>query len=271
MERWKRLLRRTQRIFGGWGRALRRWFLAASAVLFLLVIGALLFSPVIEVRQVRVIRGDARLNVEEVQQILAPVFGRRLFFLPTQEVTTLLREGILDVAEVTVRKDYPSTLIVQVTLDPLVARLVIADPAVSGEAEAQAQSGATVHDFLTEEGIYVQYPMMDASTIPLEIQIVDWGVRPQPGALLVSREFLDRMRAAEAALVSHFGHEVRSRTVFLRAREFHLGTEKFAVWLDLGSPLEEQLQRYRTFLRTVGPAEVRQYVDLRLSDRVIYR
>jgi hypothetical protein len=59
--------------------------------------------------------------------------------------------------------------------------------------------------------------------------------------------------------------------VYLRAREFHLDTPKLSFWFDLRSPLEEQLQRLRTFLTVVKFPEVKNYIDLRLIGKVVYK
>jgi len=37
------------------------------------------------------------------------------------------------------------------------------------------------------------------------------------------------------------------------------------------SPLEDQLERYRLFLQAVGKDVAKEYVDLRLRERVVYK
>ena len=79
------------------------------------------------------------------------------------------------------------------------------------------------------------------------------------------------MHNAEQALDEQFGQKVRSRSVYLRAQEFHLLTQQYSLWFDLKSPLEAQLLRYRLFLQTVGKDTAKEYIDLRLTDRVVYK
>lgn len=242
-----------------------RWTLFALIILGVLALGFVLFSPVIQVRQVQVTRLSPRLDIEDVQQTLAPTFGKHLFFLSSFEVATLLKEHIPDIDEVKIGKTYPSTLHVRIGLRPLVARLRILEP-----DENVVGTGATI-DFLTDQGIYVATTAaQDTATLP-EIHIVDWGVRPDPGSKLIQPIFLERMNAAELTLLRQFGQEVTERTIFVRAQEFHMRIGRLELWFDIKSPLEDQLQRYRTFLREVNIDDVKDYIDLRIADRVVYQ
>lgn len=244
-----------------------RWLLSITVVVLLLVFGFVLFSPVLQVREIQVERKSPRLDVEQVQEALVPVFNKHLVFLPKFEVIALLENALPDIEDVSVTKVFPSTLRVSIELDPIVARLRILEP---DEQNALTYSGATV-DFLTDEGVYVATTsVQDIETLP-EIVIVDWGVRPDPGTHLVDATLLERMNAAELTLLRQFGKEVVERRVFLRAQEFHVSLGDIALWFDTKSPLEDQLNRYRLFLREVDIREVRQYIDLRIADRVVYQ
>lgn len=267
-EKWRRSARRLQKAVKEWEVVFRHWLIVIVAGAVLLAVGLLVFSPILQVREVRVQR-TPRLDVEEVQRVLSPTFGRHLAFLSPYEVSLLLRKEIPDVNTIEVSKEYPSTLIVRITLDTIIARLQIDDP--EALEDRRANTGALAQDYLTDEGMYVTYPLVEEEEPLLHIRLVDWGVRPNPGTKLLSKEFLDRVRATEQALVTQFGQEVRARAVYLRAREYHITTDRFTLWFDIASSLEDQLQRYRIFLRTVGPGEALHYVDLRLSDRVVYK
>jgi len=156
---------------------------------------------------------------------------------------------------------------VRIALQPLVARLRIIEP---DDIDMPLGTGSTI-DYVTEEGVYVTTTAAKDTQVLPEILIVDWGVRPVPGSLLIIPAFIERMNAAEIAFLRQFGQEVERRTVFVRAQEFHLRIGDRDLWFDLKSPLEDQLERYRTFLREVDIAETKDYVDLRVTDRVIYQ
>lgn len=222
-----------------------------------------LFSPLMRVAEVRVVRTDARLDLEQVQSLLSPLFGKHLLLLSAYDVRSLLEEGLPDLQTVDVDKDYPATLVVRIAVDPLIARLMI-----RGSEEGEPEVGV---DYLTSEGTYVASARASGGeALPL-ITLVDWGARPIPGTILLTPEFLLRIAATERNLQEQFGQTVLERTVHLRAQEYHLRIAQWTVWFDVQSSLEEQLQRYRIFLREVPPEDVREYVDLRLKDRVVYR
>jgi hypothetical protein len=191
-----------------------------------------------------------------------------LFFLTVQEVRSRILEAVPEVARVDASKQYPSTLRVSVTVEPLIARLEIVDP--SGKATGSGEG--LPRDYLTSGGIYVAYPAgvvaQDAS-LP-SLRLVDWGVRPVSGTRLLAEDFLTSIRGAEEQLLMQFGQAVLQRTVFLRAREFHLTTKDLTLWFDLRSPIESHIARYRLFLQA-AKEKAKEYVDLRLSDRIVYR
>ena len=266
-ERFRRLKRRFEVMFTSMRASAVKWSLALAIFAGLMVLGFLLFSPIIQVREIQVTRESPRLDIEDVQQALAPMFGKHLFFLSSYEVAALLQKNFLDIESITVQKTYPSTLHVGIELHPLVARLRILEP---DEQNALSFTGSTV-DFLTEEGVYIATTAAkDPETLP-EVTIVDWGVRPDPKTELLDPAVMERMNAAEITLLRQFGQEVTERRVFLRANEFHLHIGSVELWFDMQSPLEMQLNRYRVFLREVSLDEVRQYIDLRISDRVVYQ
>lgn len=232
--------------------------------------GFLVFSPVLQVREIRIARTDPRIDIEQVQQALSGIFGARMLFLSSQEIEQRIMESIPDVSSVSMRKEYPSSIIVNMTLDPIIAKLRIADP---DSLELEEDEDFVQYDYVTENGMYVLQTSMQAGSgaeLPL-IQIVDWGVRPSPWSTVIEPEILRMMERAEQELREQFGQEVLERTVFLRGREFHLETQDTEIWFDIRSSLAEQLQRFRVFLQAVGLENAPAYIDLRLKDRVIYR
>lgn len=287
-QRLVRNVRRWQNGMMGGLRALRKWAWVAVFLLAAATLAVLIFSPLVHVREIRIHRTDARVDSEKIQRALRPMFGKHLFFLSGREVEQLVRDTLPDAKEVTVDKQYPSELDVTITLHPLVARLAIDNPDGTGAAPASGSGSAATgsgsdasapenapkktFDYLTDNGLYVTLPFAvdGTATLPL-IHVVDWAVRPAPATMLVSAELLKRMRDAEDAMRVQYNMKVTARTVYIRAREFHLGTAKYALWFDLKSPQQDQFSRFRIFLKAVNPNEVHSYVDLRLSGRIVYK
>ena len=266
-QRWLRPLRRLE----GRIRTLQWLMLPLGYTAIVLTIVSmfvlLLFSPWTKVQEIRVLRQDPRTDIARVQQALSPLFGQRMLLLGRADVLPLLEKSLPDLKDVQVDVSYPSRLVIRVTLDALVARIQI------DEGEIAAQSGSSLHGFLTEEGNYMQYPhshVRHAEEFPL-IHVTDWGVLPTPGDHLLPQTFLADLQKAEETIRRDFGQEVTERLVFLRAREFHLRTAEWWLWFDSRDPLEEHLHRYRLFLQSVQREHVREYVDLRPTDRVVYR
>ncbi|OGJ54559.1 hypothetical protein A3D11_01830 [Candidatus Peribacteria bacterium RIFCSPHIGHO2_02_FULL_49_16] len=224
----------------------------------------LLYSPLTRIQEIRTERTDQRIDIEVVQLALAPIFGRHIALLQEQDIVALLKKHVPDLHNVYTEKEYPSLLRIRLELEPLVAQVHIteedADHSVSG--------------YLTEQGTYIEYANVQVKNYDTlsQITIVDWGVRPQPGSKLVQPEFLRRMWSAETLLREQFGQVITERKIFLRAREFHLKIKgDIWLWFDDQGESEEQIKQYQIFLQSVPMEDVKEYVDLRLSDRVIYQ
>lgn len=276
-ERVRRLLRRFQRLYVDWQQFVVRWFLVGIVLALLFALGFLLFSPVVHIRSISIQRTDPRLDIEHVQQALAPLFGRHTVFLSELEVLTLLREAVPDIDQVEVQKSYPSDITVAVTLDALVAKVQIISPDEPQDAEAAPTATGAVQNYLSSDGMLITTSLPQDPDLPL-IRLVDWGARPQQGDTVLPVEFFIRMRQAEEQLTSQFSLNVLERTIFLRGQEFHLRVSRESqqgsavnLWFDLRSPLADHLQRYRAFLRAAGPDVAQEYIDLRLQDRVVYK
>jgi hypothetical protein len=252
-----------------WWQAILRWSLVTLAALILLTIGILAFSPLGHIEEIRVTRTDPRLDIEEIQQVLAPLFGRSLMTVSGREVRQMIEEKVLDIQSIEVSKQYPSRLSVRIELAPLVARARVLSP---DEEKLPLRGSGSTFDYITDRGTYATMPpgSPKVSDLPL-LDLVDWGVRPEAGAPILSREFLQRMEEAVETLKSQFGQEVKRRVIFIRAQEFHLSVGSVSLWFDVRSPLEVQFLRYRIFLKSLGLPAAKEYVDLRLADRVIYR
>lgn len=226
-------------------------------------------------------RTEGRVDIRKVLETLAPLYGKHLLFLSTRDVTARVREVVPDALSVSVSKLYPLQMSVRITLAPLVARVQILASAgsrtlVAGSgSDIPAGSGAVLPapntEYLTENGLLISAVRpSDAEPLPA-IRVVDWGVRPIPGSVILPPKFFDRVRRTENALTLEFGQNIRLRTIYLRAREFHLDTPAVSYWFDEKTPIEAQMQRLRTFLKTIKLTEVKNYIDLRLTGRVVYK
>lgn len=283
LERMRRSMMRLRKRIADMRTLVFRLALIAIAGIVVLSIVTLLFSSYLHIREIRIRRTDPRIDIARVQTLLAPLFNEHLFFLEQREVRLLLDgynldegeeasrgERVVDLQSIGIAKSYPDTLVVELTLQPLVARAEVVAPAEE-ETIPQVASGSLL--LITDEGMLVEYPARSTNSgaqLPL-IRLTDWGVRPRAWITQLDPKMLSEMQHAEQLLDEQFGQTIEERIVYLRAQEYHLRLPEYTLWFDTRNTLESQLQRYRVFLRTVGPSVAEQYIDLRIADRVIYR
>lgn len=277
-------MRRRKEKFARWNRKMMRlrdtvlsefrlWLVIGMGLITLIVAGMLLFAPFFDVREMRVRRQDPRIDPEEIQQILSPLFRQRLVLVTRSQVASLLLAEYPDIGRVEISKEYPSTLSVSVYLEPVAAEVIIADSTdpPTGSGSNTSSSGTYIYTYVTRKGTFVTSPIRLTGGPYPKLTVTDWGIRPQNRTLLLTPDFLQTIFLARDTLLRDFGLQSQSITVYLRAQEFHIKTNKTTLWLDVRSPLNVQFQRFREFLKTLLLDQAKEYIDLRIADKIIYK
>ncbi len=249
----------------------RMWLLVILA--FSIVAGGaiLLFSPVFNVKRIQIRRQDPRIDIEEVQQILLPLFSQRLLFVSKAEILDMLAERFPDIRRVEIEKDYPSGLTISFYLDPIIAELQIEGIDDVQTASGVLATGSGTYAYVTSRGYAVFSPIKLSKEALPRIELVDWSVRPTNRSLVLDPQLLRAVFDARNTLQTDFGFPVRAVSVYMRAQEFHIRLQKVSLWFDLHSTLDVQFQRFREFLRSLSLEQAKEYIDLRIADRVIYK
>lgn len=280
----QRRARRRKEMFARWGRKMARfgdtvlrefrmWLLIGAVLIVLTVAGTLLFAPFFDVREMKVRRQDPRIDPEEIQQILSPLFKQRLVLVTRSQVAAMLQAEFSEIERVEISKDYPSTLSVSVFLEPVMAEVVIADSidTSSGSGSTATGSGTNIYMYVTRKGTFVTSRIKLSGGPYPRLTMTDWGIRPQNRTPLMAPSFLQNVFIARDILLRDFGLQSQKIVVYLRAQEFHITTPKATLWFDLRSPLNVQFQRFREFLTTLSLDQAKEYIDLRIADKIIYK
>lgn len=264
--------RRTAKVWSVVASEFRIWMLIAASGVLTVILGILLLSPFFDVRSMHIRRQDARIDPEEIQQTLSPLFKQRLVLVTKGQVAAMLQAEYPDIQRVEIGKEYPSTLNVTVYLDPVVAKVKIDDAGLpeSGSGSS-AGSGAELHTYLSRTGLFVASPITLTSAPLPTLTITDWGIRPENRTKILDPQFLQQIFLARDTLRRDFGLSTTGIVIYLRAKEFHIRTNKTTLWFDLESPLAVQFQRFRELLKTVSLDQVKEYADLRIADKIIYK
>jgi hypothetical protein len=253
----------------------RIWMLIGAGTAIAGIIAILLFAPFFDVREMHVKRQDPRIDPEEIQEALSPLFKQRLVLVTRGQVEAMLQAVYPDVERVEIGKQYPSTLNVTVYLEPVAAQVKIDE----GDLQAAVASGAVLtgsgalemYSYVTRSGFFVTSPIrLTSSPLPV-LTITDWAIRPQNRTVLLQPDFLQDIFLARDTLRRDFGLTTANTIVYLRAQEFHIRTNKLVLWFDLRSPLTVQFQRFRRFLKEVPIDQTKEYVDLRIADKIVYK
>ena len=284
IRQWQRLERSIRASF----KHVKIWIASLVVALVGCLVLFFLFSPVFSVTSIKVNRQDRRVDIEEIQQLLSPLFGKHMLFVSPIALEHTVREAYPEVSSVAVEKRFPHDLHVTILMDSVAAPVFIGDPEQT-EADArplltppeegelpEIREEDALHHYITAGGIYLEYPFVlpipgDTELVLPLLYLVDWAVKPAHRQELLEPELVRDLGRARDILQDSFGHSVHFITIYVRAREFHIETERIVLWFDFATPLTQQIERYREFLRTIPLEDVEEYIDLRLHDRVVYR
>ncbi len=270
-EYWLRTSRKCSKFASLIASEFRAWLLIGTGTFLIAVLLALLFAPLFNVRQITVHRQDPRIDLDEIQQTLSPLFRQRLLLVTKNQVSAMLQIEYPDIDAVEIAKIYPSTLDVTIHVEPVAATIVIDDHGTLF-SDSGALAGSGSYSYITHTGTFVTSPIPLAlgTTLPT-LRLTDWGIRPQNRMKALPPDFIEHIFLARDSLRTDFGLLTQGITVYVRAQEFHIRTNKVVLWFDLKSPLSEQFQRFREFLKTVSLDQVKMYIDLRIVDKIIYQ
>ncbi len=250
----------------------RTWLVIGACVLIVTVVMVLLFAPFFDVRQIHIRRQDPRIDLEDIQQTLKPLFKQRLLLVTKGQVSAMLQSEYPDIDHVDIVKEYPSTLTVSIYLESIAAAVIIDDSDASAASQTGAIVGSGSYAYITRSGYYVNSPIKLTGSTPIPtLRLTDWGIRPQNRTPALPPDFIEEIFAARDTLRTDFGLTTRDIAVYVRAQEFHIRTNKVTLWFDLKSPLPVQFQRFREFLKTLTLDQAKEYVDLRIADKIIYK
>ncbi len=273
-ERIVRLVRRLSQLGRVIASEFRLWLFISTVVVAVAVGLVLLFAPLFDVRQIQVRRQDSRIDPEDVQNILSPIFRRRMVLVTRGEIRSLLQQRYPDIVNVEIEKDYPSTLKVTVSLEPVVAAIAIEsheNELGTESGSVKTQSGSQKYTYITEKGYLVSSPIQ-LTKEPLEtLTMTDWNIRPQERTVLLDPKQMKTIFLARDTLRRDFGLSAKKIIVYLQAQEFHIKTPKVTLWFDLRGDLPLQFERFRVFLKTLSLDVAKEYIDLRIMEKVIYK
>ena len=97
-------------------------------------------------------RSDQRIDIEELQYLLLPFFGRHLLFLSSREVERVIASAYPEVSAVTVEKRLPHELRLTLQMEGIGADVLLGNPDDT-EEDIATVSGGTLHRYLTDNGI----------------------------------------------------------------------------------------------------------------------
>lgn len=214
------------------------------------------FSPYFNLKKISVVRDNPDLDIERVEKVLEDFYGKNMLFLSQREVVSTLQESFPEFREIKVEENWPSEIILKITISPPLFNLLNTDTANFAVISAD---GVVLKEE-PEEDLPVIKVFQHENTIQLREKIMD-------------KEDLQKIIRAENFLQQVVKLPLHATHLYWTAKELHLiSTGEMAIWLDLQQEIEPQLQKLEESINEIG-LYTNQFVhiDLRIPKQIFWK
>lgn len=207
-------------------------------------------------------KSDFETLQEQLNKKVSNQLGKNLFFLDLTEIEAQIRESYPEIEEVTLEKNYPSTVEITLTTYPLVANVI------------NESSNLKKSLIINQIGYAVKEDQKSTALPYIRIKS-DEPINPKN--TIIEAKKLKYILDTIIYFQDKFGMKIQEVEYKKTAREIHLLTEKnFYIWLDIQVPFENQLKKLKKALVKLDIYnENLEYIDLRIAgnngDKIIYK
>lgn len=220
------------------------------------LIGFVHFSGFFAIKKISLQRSSLDLSLTEIERVAQKLaLNKNLLYFQKTELVEALKNLRPDIARIEVTKKFPAELAVSIFKFPVVAEI---------------QTNAAEKIFLNENGVRVfdEFPASDLLILTIEedLDLTD------PKQVLIEPEYLTRIREAFFYFEATLELPVILVKYLPTAREVHLKTENFAVWLTLSLDLRSQIDKFFAALEVLDlEQQSYQYFDLRPQHKIFFQ
>lgn len=246
----------------------------ALVILFFIATGGLtvwlLTSPTFTIDTITIENTEDPTDTETtaaIQSTVEPLKGQNIWRANTEAVTTALTTNFPELATISLKKIFPRTIKVVLTVHPVVANVLMT---IDNTDVGKQQKKYLVN----EEGLVVEENFENPNLPYLTMRI---DAFPALRTTIITPEMLKKILDGIELFTAKFGLKVFDSEYMKVERELRIRTEKyFTVWIDLEQDFEKQLNKLKKALPKLDiyntPLE---YIDLRISgingDKIIYK
>lgn len=235
----------------------RRMLISGVIVVLIAAVGGFVFfSGFFSVTRVSVVRNSLDLPIADIEKIVSrETFGQNLLLVDTDRLRTTIKKLRPDIALVSIVRQPPATLSVEILKYPVVAELRVGSDRIFIN-----ENGYRVEGAVAETGILVL-------TLGETIELADANLR------LVEPAHLTTMKNAVDYAETLLDTKVTAVRYFPVAREARLKlASETELWLDLTRDYRGQLDKLMLARDTLNLAKIKYlYLDLRVTNKIFYK
>ncbi len=225
-------------------------FLMAGFIIFAV------FSPYFEIKKININRDTPNLNIESVQEILKPFYGKNLIFLNKEELTQTLLGEFLEFRSIDITEKWPDAITISIKLSPPVFTLFNIDSA----------NFAVV----STDGIILSTTADDSLPV-LKIKNIK---KPFiPGEKIMEKDWLDKIEKIKGLLLGQTKITTKEIVFLPTAQEVHFITSSgIALWFDLRIDIEQQIRKLELGANKIGLySKQLEHIDLRIPGQLFWK
>lgn len=218
-------------------------------------VGVALLSPLFRINIISVERTSPFADPILVEEVLQKFKGKNMLFLRHSDIIVTLAEVMPEIRDVTVKEDWPRSLLIQVGAATPLYNVFNTETA---NFSVIAEDGIVLAD-RSIEGLPVIKILQREEPIMLRERVL-------------TQKQLQQIYTAEGILDADLRLPLEAVEVLLAANELHLISRgEMAIWLDLSYSVEEQLGKLKTAEEQIKLyRDIFDHIDLRIPQQIFW-
>jgi hypothetical protein len=247
-------------------------------------------SPYFQIQNIDIKRKNLSIDSSEIEIFLnKEILGKNIFTTSLSDASQLMKKKFPQWESILLTKSYPQTIEVSVANYSSFASINIEEPIIETEENTQKEKCNTEEDkpceklenapkedttkittYIINKLGNIAYPEIGDSP---ELIIIYDEVITEPiniGKNIIPYEEIQTMQAITNTLLNDYSLATKEIQYFHAGKEAHFNVYQFTLWFDLQQNTKEQFKKIDQAIANIDSNTI-QYLDLRISNRIIYK
>ncbi len=214
------------------------------------------FSPYFKIKKININRDTPNLNIESVQKILKPFYGKNLLFLKKEDLIKILLKNFLEFRTIEITEEWPDSMTISIKLSP--PAFTVFD--IESANFAVISSDGVVLSLTGNEAL----PTLKIKNMKKPFIL---------GDRIIEKDWLEQIKLIKKILFSEIKITTKEIILLPIAQEVHFITSSgISLWFDLQLDIKQQIQKLELGANKIGLYSKKlEHIDLRIPGQLFWK